>query len=81
MLNKYKFLPTKEQSITRIIVSIFFMVLGVFCVILFNKAVGIIIILTSSCIICLYLYYLIFMNKGLSSIEVKIIIEKQKSSC
>lgn len=78
MINKYKFLPTKEQSITRLIGSILFLIFGVFCILLFNKIVGIIIIVIASFIICLHLYYLIFLNKGLSAIEVKITIGKEQ---
>jgi len=77
VINKYKLLPTKEQSIIRIVGSIFLLIFGIFCVLLFNKIVGTIIIITSSCIICSHLYYLIFLNKGLSAIEVKITIGKE----
>jgi Ca2+/Na+ antiporter len=72
VLKKYKYIPTKEQSIRRIVGSMFLMVFGIYMVCLFNETVGIISILASSGIICFYIYYLIFFKNSLSSIEIKI---------
>ncbi|MFL0195867.1 hypothetical protein ACJDU8_09870 [Clostridium sp. WILCCON 0269] len=73
---KYKIIPTKEQSIRRIIGSLFLMVFGIYMLCLFAKTVGVISIIISSVIILFHLYILIFLRNKLSSMEIKIIAGK-----
>jgi uncharacterized protein (DUF486 family) len=76
VFSRYKIIPTKEQSIRRIIGSLLFMVFGMYMLYLFDKTLGIISIIASSGIILFHLYFLIFLKNNLSSIEVKIIAGK-----
>ena len=72
MFNIYKIAPTREQSIRRIIGSMFLMVFGIFMICLFNKTIGVISVTISSIITLFHLYFLLVRKNSLSSLEIKI---------
>lgn len=72
VFNRNKITPTREQSNRRIIGSLFLMFFGIYMLCLYNRTVGIVCIITSSCIILFHLYFLIFLKNSLSSIEINI---------
>lgn len=72
MFNRHKITPTREQSIRRIIGSLFLMVFGIYMLCPYNRNVGVMCIIASSCIILFYLYFIIFLKNSLSSIEINI---------
>jgi hypothetical protein len=72
MFNLYKIAPTKEQSIRRIVGSMFLMVFGIYMVCLFNKTIGVLSIIISSIISLFHIYFLVIQKNSLSSLELKI---------
>lgn len=88
MLNKYKFIPTKEQSIKQTIVSVFLIVYSILFILINNTTLEFIsiwrIVNLISCfvffsvfsILCFNLYCCIFLKNSLYSIDVVVNLDK-----
>lgn len=72
MFNIFRFAPTREQSIRRIVGSLFLMVFGIFMICIFSKVIGLLSILVSSIITLYHIYFLLVRKNSLSSLEIKI---------
>lgn len=75
----YKFIPTREKAIRRIVGGTFLMIFGVYMIFLFSIAVGVICVISASIIIWFNVYSIRSKKNSLAALEIKITTEGEKA--
>lgn len=73
--NMYKFIPTREKAIRRIVEGTFLMIFGVYMIFLFSIIVGVICAISASIIIGFNVYSIRSKKNSLAALEIKITTE------
>lgn len=72
---RYKFIPTREKAIRRIVEGTFLMIFGVYMIFLFSVIVGVICAISASTIIGFNIYSIRSKKNSLAALEIKITTE------
>lgn len=74
----YKFIPTREKAIRRIVEGTFLMIFGVYMIFLFSIIAGVICVIIASVIIGFNVYSIRAKKNSLAALEIKITTEGDK---
>lgn len=75
----YKFIPTRDKAIRRIVEGTFLMIFGIYMIFLFSIIVGGICVISASTIVLFNVYSIRSKKNSLAALEIKITTEGEKA--